>query len=159
LEIFDCARVYASQDINMWILCTQASNRFVQTIVRYYSWTINKACPRGLSIEIHKAIWISYSLLWERVVRKRAASVCIQVGVHNPERRTGVVDGSHIVCCIADENSSLTIAANQLVWLRAALRWITLPAERRPDISEITTRETRASIPSLSICCKNWKHK
>jgi len=44
--------------------------------------------------------------------RKMAAAAHIQVSIHNPERRIGVVDVSHKVCPCVDADSSLAAATD-----------------------------------------------
>jgi hypothetical protein len=79
---------------------------------------------------------------------KRTAATGIEVGVHDPEVGTGVVDGSHVVCSCVDVNCSLATGTTQLVCSNAAPKRITSPTERIPYVLETSTGERWAPITS-----------
>lgn len=119
----------------MGIVGTQAINRLVHTIIRYCSGTISKTCGVELFSAQIANIRVSFAVVSATVKViphwKRAAAAGMEVGVHDREVMTTIVDGSHIVCSCVDLNCSVAATAtNQLVFSDTTLNRIALPTER-----------------------------
>jgi len=158
--------------INKRTAPTQASNGLVPDIIirnRKISnclRTINKACPtRGISSgQIGMEMFTTSPVRSLRSVRKliparkRAATVHIQVGVHNPERLSFIVDAGDKICPRVDENSGFSVDTDQLVCFYTALWWIAWPTERVGYVVKITTGERRTLTLAPSIYSTNCSH-